>query len=342
MRSNASMARVAINGFGRIGRTVTRILSEAASTGLELVAVNDLSPPDSLAYCLEFDSVHGRARFPVGVEGDRIRAGRQAFRCLSEKDPAKLPWSDLGVDLVLECTGKFKGREAAAVHLARGAKRVVISAPPEGDVDAILCMGVNDSAFDPSAHTIVSNASCTTNCLAPQLSVLDRAFGIRKGHMVTVHAYTNDQNLVDGPHRSDPRRGRAAGLSMVPTSSGVTKALGHVLPHLAKVVDGSSIRVPTADVSMTCLTVLLSRTVTKDDVNAAFRAAADGSLAGILAVESRPLVSVDFLGSTASAIVDTSLTRVVDGDLVEVQAFYDNEWAFSARMVDVAKLLASA
>jgi len=331
--------RIAINGFGRIGRCVARVIAESNTRGidLDLVAVNDLADAESLAYLLEFDSVHGRSTTPVATSGDSIEFGRNRFRVLSEKDPSNLPWTELGVDLVLECTGRFKSRDQAAVHLARGAKRVIISAPPQGSVDGILCMGVNHTSFDPEKHHIVSNASCTTNCLAPQLKVLDERFGIRKGHMLTVHSYTNDQHMVDGPHKGDPRRGRSAALSMVPTTSGVTKAIGEILPRLIGKFDGSSIRVPTPDVSMTCLTVLVERNVTADEVNAAFREAAAGPLASILAVEDRPLVSVDYIGHSASAIVDSSLTAVVDGDLVEVQAWYDNEWAFAHRMVDLAR-----
>jgi len=329
--------RIAINGFGRIGRCVARVVAESAGDDLDIVAINDLSSPENLAYLLEFDSVHGRSSLPVSVDGDSITIGRQRMKALAEKDPAKLPWSELGIDVVLECTGRFKSRDQAATHLDRGAKRVIISAPPEGKVDAILCMGVNDGTFDPAKHQIVSNASCTTNCLAPQLKVLDAAFGIRKGHMLTVHSYTNDQNIVDGPHKSDPRRGRSAAVSMVPTSSGVTKAIGELLPQLIGKFDGSSVRVPTPDVSMTCLTVLVSRNVTAAEVNDAFRAAAAGPLASVLVVEDRPLVSADFIGHPASAVVDSRLTSVVDGDLIEVQAWYDNEWAFSHRMVDLAR-----
>lgn len=334
--------RVAINGFGRIGRCVARILEADSRGGIELVAVNDLADASSLAYLLEFDSVHRRARVAPRVDGTHIEFGGQRFAALSEHDPTKLAWGDLGVDVVLECTGRFKSRDAAAVHLERGAKRVVISSPPEGKVDALLCMGVNDGSYDSARHHVISNASCTTNCLAPQLKVLDDAFGIRKGHMLTVHAYTNDQSLVDAPHRSDPRRGRSAAMSMIPTSSGVTKALGAILPHLVGKVEGSSVRVPTADVSMTCLSVLLGREVTPEQVNDAMRAAAEGPMRGVLRVEDRPLVSVDYTGSPYSVTIDSRLTSVVDGDFVEIQAWYDNEWGFSTRMVDLAHHIGAA
>lgn len=331
--------RVAINGFGRIGRSIARVVAALPGDELELVAINDLADPSALAYLLEFDSVHGRARQPVTVEGTVVRIGEHRMTALSERVPSSLPWKALGVDVVLECTGKFRSREAAGAHLAAGAGHVIISAPPQGEIDGVFVVGVNDADLDPARHRVISNASCTTHCVAPQLQVLDQAFGVRKAHMLTVHAYTNDQSIVDEPHASDPRRGRTAGVSMIPTSSGVTRALVEVLPQLRGRFLASSVRVPTPDVSMTCLSVVLGRATSAEEVNDTLRAVAAGRLRGILSVEDRPLVSVDFTGCPQSAVIDSRLTTVVDGDLLELSAWYDNEWGFSNRMVDLARLV---
>ena len=330
--------RIAINGFGRIGRCVTRILFDGKND-LELVAINDLTDPKTLAHLLEFDSVH---RHFSGTEAgtDAITVRGKKIPIFAKKDPAELPWKDLGVDIVLECTGVFKNQAGCQKHLSAGAKRVIISAPGEKDIDGTFCVGINTDSYDPKKHVIISNASCTTNCLAPMAKVLNDSFGIVKGHMVTVHSYTNDQNILDLPHK-DLRRARAAALSMIPSTTGAAKAIGLVLPELKGKLDGTSIRVPTPDVSLTCLTAVVGKSTSVDEVNAALEAAANGPLKGILGVEKRPLVSSDYIGDTRSSIVDAAQTAVVGGDLVEVQAWYDNEWGFSQRMVDLTSLLAA-
>jgi glyceraldehyde 3-phosphate dehydrogenase len=331
--------KIAINGFGRIGRCVARVLFDSADTDLELVAVNDLTDANTLAHLLQFDSVHRTFKQPVSVEGNTLKVGSKSLTLFAEKDPAKLPWKDLGVDIVLECTGIFRSKAKALAHINGGAKRVIISAPGENDVDGTFCVGINDAGFDPSKHVVFSNASCTTNCLAPMAKVLHESFGIVKGHMVTVHSYTNDQQLLDLPHK-DLRRARAAALSMIPSTTGAAKAIGLVLPDLKGKLDGTSVRVPTADVSLTCLTAVVSKSTSRDEVNAALKAAAGGALKGILGFEERPLVSSDFIGDARSSIVDAEQTAVVGGDLVEVQAWYDNEWGFSNRMVDLTRIVA--
>jgi glyceraldehyde 3-phosphate dehydrogenase len=330
--------RIAINGFGRIGRCVTRILFETKAD-LELVAINDLTDPATLAHLVEFDSVHRRFSGKVEAGSDSITIGGKKIPIFAKKDPAELPWKDLGVDIVLECTGKFRDQAGGQKHLSAGAKRVIISAPGEKDIDGTFCVGINTDAYDPGKHVIVSNASCTTNCLAPIAKVLNDSFGIQKGHMVTVHSYTNDQNILDLPHK-DLRRARAAALSMIPSTTGAAKAIGLVLPALKGKLDGTSIRVPTPDVSLTCLTAVVGKSTTVEEVNAAMQAAADGPLKGILGVEKRPLVSSDYIGDPRSSIVDAAQTAVIGGDLVEVQSWYDNEWGFSHRMVDLAALMA--
>jgi glyceraldehyde 3-phosphate dehydrogenase len=331
--------RIAINGFGRIGRCVTRLLFSGQSE-LELVAINDLTDPKTLAHLLEFDSNHRRFAHPVSVADGSIVIGERKVPVFAKKDPAELPWKDLGVDIVLECTGVFRDKAGGQKHLNAGAKRVIISAPGEKDIDATFCVGINTDAYDPAKHFIVSNASCTTNCLAPMAKVLNDSFGIVKGHMVTVHSYTNDQNILDLPHK-DLRRARAAALSMIPSTTGAAKAIGLVLPELKGKLDGTSIRVPTPDVSLTCLTAVVGKATTVEEVNAAMQAAADGPLKGILGVETKPLVSCDYIGDPRSSILDAAQTAVIGGDLVEVQAWYDNEWGFSQRMVDLSALLAS-
>ncbi len=336
----ATPTRIAINGFGRIGRCIARALFAQTKGELELVAINDLTDAATLAHLLQFDSVHGAYTLPVQATGAGLTIGSREVPILAERDPSKLPWGKLGVDLVLECTGLFTSKEKAGAHLAAGAKRVVISAPGAADVDATFCIGINHTQFDPKKHFVVSNASCTTNCLAPVAKVLDEAFGIVKGHMVTVHSYTNDQNVLDLPHK-DLRRARAAGLSMIPTTTGAAKAIGLVLPELKGKLDGTSIRVPTPNVSIVCLTAQVAKKTTRDEVNAALEQASKAELAGVLGYETRPLVSVDFIGNPLSSIVDAAQTQVVGDDLVEVQSWYDNEWGFSNRMLDLAKFIAS-
>jgi glyceraldehyde 3-phosphate dehydrogenase len=330
--------KIAINGFGRIGRCVARILFDGAAD-LELVGINDLTSAATLAHLLEFDSVHGAYGKRVEASEGALVVGGRKLPIYAERDPAKLPWKALGAEIVLECTGLFTSKEKASAHLAAGARRVVISAPGGADVDGTFCVGINLDAYDPARHTVVSNASCTTNCLAPVAKVLHERFGIVKGHMVTVHSYTNDQNLLDLPHR-DLRRARAAALSMIPTTTGAAKAIGLVLPALKGKLDGTSIRVPTADVSIVCLTAHVAKQTTRDEVNAALRGAAEGPLQGVLGYETRPLVSIDFIGDPRSSVVDAAQTQVVGDDLVEVQAWYDNEWGFSNRMVDLVRHIA--
>jgi glyceraldehyde 3-phosphate dehydrogenase len=337
--------KIAINGFGRIGRCVTRLLytgpdSPVQKGEIEIAAINDLTDAKTLAHLLEFDSVHRTFSQKVGAEDGSLIIGDKKVKQFAEKDPAKLPWKQLGVDVVLECTGIFRGRElGAGKHLDAGAKRVIISAPGEKDIDGTFVMGVNSAGYDPNKHFIVSNASCTTNCLAPITKVLHDTATILKGHMVTVHSYTNDQNLLDLPHK-DLRRARAAALSMIPSSTGAAKAIGLVMPELKGKLDGTAIRVPTPNVSITCLTAHVSRKTTREEVNNALKAAAEGPMKGILGVEERPLVSSDFIGDRRSSIVDAAQTQVIGDDLVEIQSWYDNEWGFSSRMIDLVRLMA--
>jgi glyceraldehyde 3-phosphate dehydrogenase len=332
--------KIAINGFGRIGRCITRVLFEQNVKDVELVGINDLTSAETLAHLLAFDSVHGRFSKPVSVKDGALIIGDRRIPVSAERDPAKLPWKSLGVDTVIESTGLFTSREGSQKHIDAGANRVIISAPGGSDIDGTFCVGINSNLFDAAKHKIVSNASCTTNCLAPIAKVLHERFGILKGHMVTVHSYTNDQNVLDLPHK-DLRRARAAGLSMIPTSTGAAKAIGLVLPELKGKLDGTSIRVPTPNVSIVCLSAHVGKKTTRDEVNAALREASTGALKGILAYEERPLVSHDFIGDPHSSIVDAAQTQVVGDDLVEVQSWYDNEWGFSNRMVDLARLIAS-
>ncbi|MEU6238821.1 type I glyceraldehyde-3-phosphate dehydrogenase [Kitasatospora sp. NPDC047058] len=330
------MTRIAINGFGRIGRNSLRALLERDSK-LEVVAVNDLTAPDALAHLLKFDSALGRFGRPVTVDGTDLVVDGRRIKVLAERDPAALPWAELGVDLVLESTGRFTAAEAARAHLQAGAKRVLVSAPSDG-ADVTLAYGVNTEAYDPDTHVIVSNASCTTNALAPLASVLDDLAGIEHGFMTTVHAYTQEQNLQDGPHR-DMRRARAAGVNIVPTTTGAAKAIGLVLPQLDGKLSGDSIRVPVPVGSIVELNTTVSREVTRDEILAAYREAADGRLKGILDYSDEPLVSGDITGQPASSIFDAALTRV-DGKHVKVVAWYDNEWGFSNRVIDTLELLA--
>jgi len=329
------MTRIAINGFGRIGRNVLRALLERDSD-LEIVAVNDLTEPAALARLLAFDSTAGRLGRPVSVDGDTLVVDGRRIKVLAEKDPGQLPWKDLGVDIVLEATGRFTSAEAARAHLAAGAAKVLVGAPSAG-ADVTIAPGVNNEALT-AEHTIVSNASCTTNALAPLAKVLDDLAGIEHGFMTTVHAYTQEQNLQDGPHR-DPRRARAAGVNIVPTTTGAAKAIGLVLPRLEGKLSGDSIRVPVPVGSIVELNTTVSRDVTRDEVLAAYRAAADGPLAGILEYSEDDLVSSDITGNPASSIFDAKLARV-DGRHVKVAAWYDNEWGFSNRVLDTLELLA--
>jgi glyceraldehyde 3-phosphate dehydrogenase (phosphorylating) len=329
--------KVGINGFGRIGRLVFR--ASCADRDLEFVAVNDITDAPTLAHLLKYDSVHGRLPQAVGSDKDSLLVDGKRVRVLSERDPAKLPWRELGVQIVLECSGLFTNREKAAVHLAGGAKKVIISAPAKG-VDLTICYGVNHTAYNKDQHHVISNASCTTNCLAPIAKVLHERFGIRRGLMTTVHSYTNDQRILDLPH-GDLRRARAAALSMIPTTTGAARAVGEVLPELKGKLDGMAMRVPTANVSVVDLTAELEKPTTEADINAAMRAASEGALKGILGYSDEPLVSVDFNGSTFSSIFDAELTRVMGGNFVKVLSWYDNEWGFSKRMGDVTKFIGS-
>lgn len=332
------IVRIGINGFGRIGRSFVRAALERGSD-LEIVAVNDLTDAATLAHLLRYDTAFGTLPADVAVDGDAIVVGNRRIRVLSEREPAALPWGDLGVELVVESTGRFTTRDGAAGHLAAGARKVLVSAPASGD-DLTIVMGVNDHLYDPAQHHVVSNASCTTNCLAPLAKVLHDAVGIETGVMTTVHAYTADQNLQDGPHR-DLRRARAAAQNIVPTSSGAAKAIGRVLPELDGRLSGFALRVPVITGSITDLTVTASRDVTLEEIDAAYRAAAEGPLAGVLAYSGDPIVSSDIVGNPASAVYDAPLT-MVRGRTVKVLAWYDNEWGFTNRLLDTAELIASA
>ena len=330
------MTRIAINGFGRIGRNTLRALLERDSD-LDVVAVNDLTAPETLAHLLRYDSSLGRLGRTVEVDGTDLVVDGRRIMVLAEREPADLPWAELGVDVVLESTGRFTSADAARAHIQAGAKRVLVSAPSDG-ADVTLAYGVNTDAYDPAKHVIISNASCTTNALAPLASVLDDLAGIEHGFMTTVHAYTQEQNLQDGPHR-DLRRARTAGVNIVPTTTGAAKAIGLVLPNLEGKLSGDSIRVPVPVGSIVELNTTVSREVTREEVLAAYRSAADGALAGILEYSDEPLVSSDITGQPASAIFDAALTRV-HGTHVKVVAWYDNEWGFSNRVVDTLELLA--
>lgn len=325
--------RVGINGFGRIGRQVIRAAKEQGAA-LDFVAVNDLTDTATLAHLFKYDSVHRTYGGTVkGGEGQLSIDGDQ-IKVLSEKDPAKLPWSDLGVDVVLESTGRFTNRDDAAKHITAGAKKVIISAPAKGE-DITIVMGVNHDKYDGSKHHIVSNASCTTNCLVPMVKVIRDAFGFKHGSMTTIHSYTNDQNLLDLPHK-DLRRARAAAMSMIPTTTGAAKATSLVIPEVKGKIDGIAIRVPTPDVSFTDLVVEVERATAIADVNAAFRKAADSApLKGFLAYSDEPLVSSDYIGNPYSCILDASSTNVIDGTLVKVCGWYDNEWGYASRCVDL-------
>ncbi len=330
-------AKVAINGFGRIGRNVLR--AAIHSNKFEIVAVNDLTDAATLAHLLKYDSVHGVFDAEISIDGDSIKIGNKTIKVCSEKDPAALPWKELGVDIGIVSTGFFTSRDAAAKHIDAGAKKVIISAPGK-DVDLTVCMGVNEDDYDASNHHIISNASCTTNCLAPVAKVLMQEFGIVKGLMTTIHAYTNDQRILDLPH-SDLRRARAAAVSMIPTSTGAAKAVSLVLPELKGKLDGMAVRVPTPNVSVVDLVVTTEKETTAEAVNAALKKAADGPLKGVLDYIEAPLVSIDFNGSPASSSVDSLSTSVIGGNMVKVLSWYDNEWGYSNRICDLVSFVAS-
>jgi glyceraldehyde 3-phosphate dehydrogenase len=328
--------KVGINGFGRIGRNIMR--AAMALDDIDIVAVNDLTDAATLAHLLKYDSILGNLHADIRASADGITVDGDQFKVLAQKDPATLPWKDLGVDLVFESTGKFTKRDDAAKHLSAGAKRVVITAPAKGP-DVTVVMGVNHQAYDPAKHKIVSNASCTTNCLAPTAKVLHETFGLKKGWMMTIHSYTNDQQLLDLPHR-DLRRARAAALSIIPTTTGAASAVGEVLPALKGKLDGVSVRVPTPNVSLVDLSAVLERKVTAEEVNKAFEQAACGPYKGIIEYVTAPLVSVDFRGNSHSAMIDAPYTKVIDNDFVKVLAWYDNEWGYSSRCVDLMRFMA--
>jgi len=330
--------KVGINGFGRIGRNILRA-SLPYKGEIDIVAVNDLTDAGTLAHLLKYDSILGNLKADISASGDTITVDGDKFKVLAQKDPSLLPWKDLGVDIVFESTGRFTDREPAALHIAAGAKRVIITAPAKKP-DATFVLGVNHLNYDPAKHFVISNASCTTNCLAPIAKVLDESFGIQKGWMTTCHAYTNDQQLLDLPHK-DLRRARAAALSIIPTTTGAAAAVGEVLPQLKGKLDGISLRVPTPTVSVVDLNVLVNTVCTAAEVNAAFTAAAAGSLKGFLAVENAPLVSIDFRGNPFSSIVDSAYTKVMDGNFVKVLSWYDNEWGYSSRCVDLIRYMAT-
>ncbi len=328
--------RVGINGFGRIGRNIMRAAKDESQ--IDVVAVNDITDAATLAHLLKYDSVLGNLSETIALDGDGIRMGDRRFQVMAERDPANLPWAALKVDFVLESTGLFTKRADATKHLAAGAKRVIITAPAK-EPDLTLVLGVNHDLYDPAEHRIISNASCTTNCLAPVAKVLHEQFGLKRGWMTTVHSYTNDQKLLDLPHK-DLRRARSAGLSMIPTTTGAAVAVGVVLPELKGKLDGISIRVPTPNVSVVDLVAQVDTETTADAVNAAFTADAAGPLRGLLQVVTDPLVSIDFKGNPHSSIVDASYTSVMDGDFIKLLSWYDNEWGYSSRCVDLVKFLA--
>jgi glyceraldehyde 3-phosphate dehydrogenase len=324
--------RVGINGFGRIGRQVVRAAKERGAA-LDIVAINDLTDTKTLAHLFTYDSVHGKYEGTVTYDAESITIDGDKIKVLKEKDPALLPWKDLNVDVVLESTGRFTKAEDAKKHIAGGAKKVIISAPATGE-DITVVLGVNSDKYDPAKHHIISNASCTTNCLAPMVKVVRDAFGFKHGAMVTIHSYTNDQNILDLPHK-DIRRARAAAVSMIPTTTGAAKATALVIPEVKGKIDGIAIRVPTPNVSLTELTVEVEKGTTIAEVNAAFKAAAEGALKGVLHYTEEELVSVDYIGNPASCTLDSKSTNVIDGTLVKLSGWYDNEWGYSSRCVDL-------
>lgn len=333
--------KVAINGYGRIGRCIHRRMLELGDEcGLDLVAINDITSTETLAHLLKYDSVHGVLPGEIRADGDHLVVGGRRIPVLAERDPASLPWSKLGVGLVLECTGLFRTKEAASKHFEAGAKKVLLSAPGKG-VDLTVVYGVNQQSYDAGAHSVVSNASCTTNCLAPVVKVIKEGFGIETAQMTTIHSYTNGQNILDLPHK-DLRRARAAALSMIPTTTGAARAVTLIFPDLEGKIDGLAIRVPTPNVSIVELTAHVSRPTTAEAVNAALKEAAHGELEGVLGYSEEPLVSTDYMRNPHSSIVDAALTMVIGDDNLKVFSWYDNEWGYSARMVDTAGHMASS
>jgi glyceraldehyde 3-phosphate dehydrogenase len=332
--------RVGINGFGRIGRQVLRAAKQQGVADIDFVAINDLTDTKTLAHLFKYDSVHGRFDGQVSAEADAIVIDGDRVKILAEREPAKLPWKELGVDIVLEATGRFTDAKDASKHIEGGAKKVIISAPATNE-DITVVLGVNSDKYDPATHHIISNASCTTNCLAPMVKVIREQFGFVHGSMVTIHSYTNDQSILDLPHK-DLRRARAAAISMIPTTTGAAKATSLVIPEVKGKIDGIAVRVPTPDVSLTDLTCVVEKTVTKDEVNAAFKAAAEsGALEGILGYSTEPLVSVDYIGNPHSCTLDAGSTIVIDGTLVKISGWYDNEWGYSSRCVDLIRYVGS-
>ncbi len=332
--------KIGINGFGRIGRNVLRaiFMKQDRYGDIEVVSINDLTDAATLAHLLKYDSVFGHFKGEVSHTENAIVVNGKKILVHSEKDPKSLPWKAEGIDVVVESTGKFTDKDKAMAHIEAGARKVIISAPAKGE-DITIVLGVNEDKYDPSTHHVISNASCTTNCLAPVVKVLNDAFGIERGLMNTIHSYTNDQRILDLPHK-DLRRARAAALSMIPTTTGAAKAVTLVIPELKGKLDGGSIRVPTPDVSIVDFVCTVKKTVTDKDVNAALKAAADGRLKGILQYVEEPLVSADFIGNDHSSIVDAGLTKVIDGNFVKVMSWYDNEWGYSLRVIDLVKFIA--
>ena len=333
--------KIAINGFGRIGRCIARIIAEAGEkSSIELVAINDLTDAKTLAHLYNYDTVHRGAKVRATAKEGALEIGGKTIKIIAERDPAKLPWKDHGVDVVLECTGLFTDKEKAGLHIQAGAKKVIISAPAKGP-DATIVLGVNDSQYDAAKHHIISNGSCTTNCLAPVAKVMLDNFGIESGLMMTIHSYTNDQTLLDVPHRKgDLRRARAAAQSMIPSSTGAAKALSEVIPALKGKFDGQSIRVPTMDVSVVDLTLNTTKAVSKDAIHAAMKAASEGPLKGILGYTEEPLVSSDYIGDPRSSVFDATVTQALGDKFVTIMPWYDNEWGFSNRMVELTALVA--
>jgi glyceraldehyde 3-phosphate dehydrogenase len=333
--------KIAINGFGRIGRCIVRAMAERNVRDVELVAINDLTDSKTLAHLYNYDSIHGRAEHPAKALEGAIDFGLSKAKILAEKDPGKLPWKELGVDVVIEATGLFTDKEKAAAHLTAGAKKVIISAPAKNH-DVTIVLGVNTEAYDAAKHTVISCGSCTTNCLAPVAKVLLDTFGIQRGLMTTIHSYTNDQAVLDIPHRKgDLRRARAAAVNMIPTSTGAAKALSEVIPALSGKFDGQAVRVPTMDVSLVDLTFETDKPMTKDAIHAAMKAAADGPMKGILEYVDIPLVSGDFIGNPASSSFDATMTQILGDKFAKIFSWYDNEWGFSSRMVELTQLVAS-
>jgi glyceraldehyde 3-phosphate dehydrogenase len=333
--------KIAINGFGRIGRCIVRAMADRNVNDLEVVAINDLTDAKTLAHLYNFDTVHGRATHKAHAHETGIDFGVSKAKIIAEKDPAKLPWKELGVDIVLECTGLFTDKEKAQAHIAAGAKKVLISAPAKNH-DVTVVLGVNTEAYDPAKHHILSNGSCTTNCLAPVAKVMRDSFGIVNGLMTTIHSYTNDQSVLDIPHRKgDLRRARAAAMNMIPTSTGAAKALAEVIPELKGKLDGQSIRVPTMDVSLVDLALNTEKPVTKDAIHAAMKAAAEGPMKGILGYSEEQLVSSDYIGDPLSSIFDATITQIMGDKFCKLFAWYDNEWGFSNRMIDLGQIVAA-